>query len=63
METGAQNMQICGTVLQLFFPPHQLSQVITLPIMYSCFQLLTGLLLIIGEGENTFVLLLNLNGF
>ncbi|XP_053504075.1 ileal sodium/bile acid cotransporter-like [Ictalurus furcatus] len=48
METGAQNMQICGTVLQLFFPPHQLSQVITLPIMYSCFQLLTGLLLIIA---------------
>ncbi|XP_034167330.2 sodium-dependent organic anion transporter [Pangasianodon hypophthalmus] len=48
METGAQNMQICGTVLQLFFPPHQLSQVITLPLMYSCFQLLTGLLLIIA---------------
>ncbi|XP_060747528.1 sodium-dependent organic anion transporter-like [Tachysurus vachellii] len=47
METGAQNMQICGTVLQLFFRPHQLSQIITLPIMYSCFQLLTGLLLII----------------
>ncbi|KAG7320739.1 hypothetical protein KOW79_015154 [Hemibagrus wyckioides] len=47
METGAQNMQICGTVLQLFFSPHQLSQIITLPIMYSCFQLLTGLLLII----------------
>ncbi|KAF4077179.1 hypothetical protein AMELA_G00205060 [Ameiurus melas] len=48
METGAQNMQICGTILQLFFPPHQLLQVITLPIMYSCFQLLTGLLLIIA---------------
>ncbi|XP_047661799.1 solute carrier family 10 member 6-like [Tachysurus fulvidraco] len=47
METGAQNMQICGTVLQLFFLPHQLSQIITLPIMYSSFQLLTGLLLII----------------
>ncbi|XP_046724109.1 solute carrier family 10 member 6-like isoform X1 [Silurus meridionalis] len=48
METGAQNMQICGTVLQLFFPPHQLSQVITLPLMYSCFQLLAGLLLVIA---------------
>ncbi|XP_060792588.1 sodium-dependent organic anion transporter-like [Neoarius graeffei] len=48
METGAQNMQICGTVLQLFLPPQQLSKVIILPLMYSCFQLLTGVLLVIA---------------
>ncbi|KAF5900828.1 solute carrier family 10 member 6, partial [Clarias magur] len=47
METGAQNTQICATVLQLFLPPDLLSQVITLPLIYGCFQLLTGLLLII----------------
>ncbi|XP_072518573.1 sodium-dependent organic anion transporter-like [Salminus brasiliensis] len=44
METGAQNMQVCGTVLQLFFPE---SDVATLPVLYFCFQILSGFLLVI----------------
>ncbi|KAL7843865.1 hypothetical protein SRHO_G00224040 [Serrasalmus rhombeus] len=46
METGAQNMQLCGVFLQLFFPS---SDVFTLPVLYFCFQLLSGLLLVIGQ--------------
>ncbi|CAL8317764.1 unnamed protein product [Lota lota] len=46
METGAQNVQISSTVLQLSFPPEQLVVMFTFPLMYGCFQLLNSLLLV-----------------
>ncbi|KAM3873960.1 sodium-dependent organic anion transporter-like [Diretmus argenteus] len=46
METGAQNIQICATVLQLSFPPEQLILMFTFPLIYGSFQLLNGLLLV-----------------
>ncbi|KAJ8402330.1 hypothetical protein AAFF_G00368190 [Aldrovandia affinis] len=46
METGAQNVQICSTVLQLSFPPEQLVLMFTFPLIYGSFQLLNGLLLV-----------------
>uniref|UniRef100_A0A667XDT9 Solute carrier family 10 member 6 n=1 Tax=Myripristis murdjan TaxID=586833 RepID=A0A667XDT9_9TELE len=49
METGAQNVQICSTMLQLSFPPEQLIHMFTFPLIYGSFQLLNGLLLVTGE--------------
>ena len=49
METGAQNVQISSTVLQLSFPPEQLVGMFTFPLMYGCSQLLHSLLLVSGE--------------
>ncbi|CAL8278996.1 unnamed protein product [Merluccius merluccius] len=46
METGAQNVQISSTMLQLSFPPEQLVVMFTFPLMYGCFQLLHSLLLV-----------------
>ncbi|XP_041086958.1 solute carrier family 10 member 6-like [Polyodon spathula] len=46
METGAQNVQICSTVLQLSFPPKQLVLMFTFPIIYGSFQLLDGLVIV-----------------
>ncbi|XP_071751060.2 sodium-dependent organic anion transporter-like [Centroberyx gerrardi] len=46
METGAQNVQICSTILQLSFPPEQMAIMIIFPLIYASFQLLTGLLLV-----------------
>ncbi|XP_029921046.1 solute carrier family 10 member 6-like [Myripristis murdjan] len=46
METGAQNVQICSTMLQLSFPPEQLIHMFTFPLIYGSFQLLNGLLLV-----------------
>ena len=48
METGAQNVQISSTVLQLSFPPEQLVVMFTFPLMYGCSQLLHSLLLVSG---------------
>ncbi|XP_069486542.1 LOW QUALITY PROTEIN: sodium-dependent organic anion transporter [Ambystoma mexicanum] len=44
LETGAQNIQMCSTVLQLSFSPKQLVQMYTFPMIYGSFQLLTGIL-------------------
>ncbi|MGH0161281.1 UNVERIFIED_CONTAM: hypothetical protein FKN15_046804 [Acipenser sinensis] len=46
METGAQNVQICSTVLQLSFPPQQLVLMFTFPMIYGSFQLLDGLVIV-----------------
>ncbi|XP_064165067.1 ileal sodium/bile acid cotransporter-like [Anguilla rostrata] len=46
METGAQNVQICSTVLQLSFPPEQLVFMFIFPMIYGVFQLSSGLLLV-----------------
>ncbi|KAJ8338952.1 hypothetical protein SKAU_G00357380 [Synaphobranchus kaupii] len=46
METGAQNVQICSTMLQLSFPPEQLVHMFTFPLIYGSFQLFSGLLLV-----------------
>ncbi|XP_041915998.1 ileal sodium/bile acid cotransporter-like isoform X1 [Alosa sapidissima] len=46
LETGAQNVQICTTVLQLSFSPQDLVQMFTFPLIYGSFQLTFGLLLI-----------------
>ncbi|MGH0190476.1 UNVERIFIED_CONTAM: hypothetical protein FKN15_046507 [Acipenser sinensis] len=48
METGAQNVQICSTVLQLSFPPQQLVLMFTFPMIYGSFQLLDGLVIVAG---------------
>ncbi|XP_028829579.1 ileal sodium/bile acid cotransporter-like isoform X1 [Denticeps clupeoides] len=47
METGAQNIQVCFTVIQLSFAPKLLEDIVILPIIYSISQgsiafLLTG---------------------
>ncbi|KAM6984697.1 sodium-dependent organic anion transporter-like [Aplochiton taeniatus] len=46
METGAQNVQICTTMLQLSFPPDQLVLMFTFPLIYGSFQLMNSLLLV-----------------
>lgn len=46
METGAQNVQMCSTVLQLSFNPQQLVQMFTFPLIYGSFQFLNGLFLV-----------------
>ncbi|KAG8593466.1 hypothetical protein GDO81_000845 [Engystomops pustulosus] len=46
LETGAQNVHMCSTVLQLSFNPQQLVQMFTFPLIYASFQLLNGLLLV-----------------
>ncbi|KAJ3605424.1 hypothetical protein NHX12_027471 [Muraenolepis orangiensis] len=50
METGAQNVQISATVLQLSFPPEQLAVMFTFPLMYGSFQLFHSLLLVSDLG-------------
>ncbi|XP_036384638.1 ileal sodium/bile acid cotransporter-like [Megalops cyprinoides] len=46
LETGTQNVQIASTVLQVSFPPEQLAQMFTFPLIYASSQLLNGLLLV-----------------
>ncbi|KAG8454362.1 hypothetical protein GDO86_000838 [Hymenochirus boettgeri] len=46
LETGAQNVQMCSTVLQLSFPPQQLVHMFTFPLIYGSFQLINGMLLV-----------------
>ncbi|XP_075705930.1 sodium-dependent organic anion transporter [Rhinoderma darwinii] len=46
LETGAQNVQMCSTVLQLSFNPQQLVQMFTFPLIYASFQFLNGMLLV-----------------
>ncbi|XP_029455064.1 solute carrier family 10 member 6 [Rhinatrema bivittatum] len=45
-ETGAQNVQMCSTMLQLSFTPQQLVQMFTFPLIYGSFQLVNGFLLV-----------------
>ncbi|XP_063281908.1 sodium-dependent organic anion transporter [Pelobates fuscus] len=46
LETGAQNVQMCSTVLQLSFSPKQLVQMFTFPLIYASFQFVNGMLLV-----------------
>ncbi|XP_075054570.1 sodium-dependent organic anion transporter [Mixophyes fleayi] len=46
LETGAQNVQMCSTVLQLSFTPKQLVQMFTFPLIYASFQFVNGMLLV-----------------
>ncbi|KAM9330524.1 sodium-dependent organic anion transporter [Gastrophryne carolinensis] len=48
LETGAQNVHMCSTVLQLSFTPEQLVQMFTFPLIYASFQFLHGMLLVAG---------------
>ncbi|MEE6460101.1 hypothetical protein FKM82_000858 [Ascaphus truei] len=48
LETGAQNVHMCSTVLQLSFTPKQLAQMFTFPLIYGSFQLLHGMLFVAG---------------
>ncbi|XP_037401970.1 solute carrier family 10 member 6-like [Pygocentrus nattereri] len=45
VETGFQNMPLCAVLLLQFL---RSSDMVTLPILYFCFQLLSALLLVIG---------------
>ncbi|XP_004629320.1 solute carrier family 10 member 6 [Octodon degus] len=46
LETGAQNIQMCITMLQLSFTAGDLVQMFNFPLAYGFFQLLDGLLII-----------------
>ncbi|KAM3936532.1 sodium-dependent organic anion transporter [Leptodactylus fuscus] len=46
LETGAQNVHMCSTVLQLSFEPQQLVQMFTFPLIYASFQFLNGMVLV-----------------
>ncbi|XP_054995041.1 sodium-dependent organic anion transporter [Sorex araneus] len=46
LETGAQNIQMCVTVLQLSFAAEQLVQMLCFPLAYGLFQLLDGFIII-----------------
>ncbi|XP_029799370.1 solute carrier family 10 member 6 [Suricata suricatta] len=46
LETGAQNIQMCVTMLQLSFPAKQLVQMLSFPLAYGLFQLLDGFLIV-----------------
>ncbi|XP_036620857.1 solute carrier family 10 member 6 [Trichosurus vulpecula] len=46
METGAQNVQMCSTMLQLSFSSEQVAQVFTFPLNYGFFQTLNGFFII-----------------
>ncbi|KAM4045461.1 ileal sodium/bile acid cotransporter-like [Anomaloglossus baeobatrachus] len=48
LETGMQNTQLCTTIIQLSFTPEQLSLMFTFPLLYSVFQILFAVLLLIG---------------
>ncbi|XP_074084209.1 sodium-dependent organic anion transporter [Macrotis lagotis] len=47
METGAQNVQLCSTMLQLSFSSEQVAQVFTFPLNYGFFQMLNGFFIIL----------------
>ncbi|XP_037686133.1 solute carrier family 10 member 6 [Choloepus didactylus] len=46
LETGAQNIQMCVTMLQLSFTAKQLVQMFSFPLAYGLFQLLDGFVII-----------------
>lgn len=46
LETGAQNIQMCLTMLQLSFSTQQLVQMISFPLTYGLFQMLDGVLIV-----------------
>ncbi|XP_025777874.1 solute carrier family 10 member 6 [Puma concolor] len=46
LETGAQNIQMCVTMLQLSFTAKQLVQMLSFPLAYGLFQLLDGFLIV-----------------
>ncbi|XP_049741775.1 sodium-dependent organic anion transporter [Elephas maximus indicus] len=46
LETGAQNIQMCLTMLQLSFTAEQLIQMFNFPLAYGLFQLVDGFLII-----------------
>ncbi|XP_056424715.1 sodium-dependent organic anion transporter [Hyla sarda] len=46
LETGAQNVQMCSTILQLSFNPQQLVHMFTFPLIYGSFQLLNGMFIV-----------------
>ncbi|XP_068949762.1 sodium-dependent organic anion transporter isoform X2 [Petaurus breviceps papuanus] len=49
METGAQNVQMCSTMLQLSFSSEQVAQVFTFPLQYGFFQTLNGFFIISAD--------------
>ncbi|XP_040823173.1 solute carrier family 10 member 6 [Ochotona curzoniae] len=46
LETGAQNIQMCITMLQLSFTAEYLVQMFNFPLAYGLFQLVNGLLIV-----------------
>ncbi|KAM3936131.1 ileal sodium/bile acid cotransporter-like [Leptodactylus fuscus] len=48
LETGMQNTQLCTTIIQLSFTPEQLSLMFTFPLIYSIFQILFAVVLLLG---------------
>lgn len=48
LETGAQNIQMCFTMLQLSFSAKQLVQMLSFPLAYGLFQVLNGILIIVA---------------
>ncbi|KAM4795964.1 ileal sodium/bile acid cotransporter-like [Rhinophrynus dorsalis] len=48
LETGMQNTQLCSTIVQLSFPPEQLGLIFTFPLIYSIFQILIAIVILIG---------------
>ncbi|XP_032820238.1 ileal sodium/bile acid cotransporter isoform X2 [Petromyzon marinus] len=46
METGAQNSQLCTTIVQLSFTPEQLVRMFTFPLIYSAFQMATAFIFV-----------------
>ncbi|XP_057584775.1 sodium-dependent organic anion transporter [Hippopotamus amphibius kiboko] len=46
LETGAQNIQMCVTMLQLSFTAKQLGQMLSFPLAFGLFQLLDGFLIV-----------------
>ncbi|XP_012502638.1 PREDICTED: solute carrier family 10 member 6 [Propithecus coquereli] len=46
LETGAQNIQMCVTMLQLSFSAEHLVQMYSFPLAYGLFQLLDGFLIV-----------------
>ncbi|XP_061406797.1 ileal sodium/bile acid cotransporter-like [Lethenteron reissneri] len=46
METGAQNSQLCTTIVQLSFTPEQLVRMFTFPLIYSTFQMATAIIFV-----------------
>ncbi|XP_078077863.1 ileal sodium/bile acid cotransporter [Mustelus asterias] len=46
LETGAQNTQLCTTIVQLSFTPEQLVRMFTFPLIYSVFQILFAAIMI-----------------
>ncbi|XP_014994245.2 sodium-dependent organic anion transporter [Macaca mulatta] len=46
LETGAQNIQMCITMLQLSFTTEHLVQMLSFPLAYGLFQLIDGFLIV-----------------